>query len=117
MDCKQCNAQRMVINVVKHDLMQLHSGGFVGGGQAGQLHSDGNGINVFSIRGWIPIRNGRQLQDGGSHFGQWQTIPSLPLVLAVGDNGHGQSQLGGFMATSLGSLIAITLDVGKMIAM
>lgn len=99
--------------------MQLHSGGFVGGGHAGHLHlgdigCSGPAISVGSSS-WGPHW---QSQIGSGHFGQWQTIPSLPLLLAADDTGHnGQSHLGGIMDTSLGFTIATTLDVGKMIAM
>lgn len=56
-------------------------------------------------------RHGAQLQDGGLHSGQWQIIPSLPLVLALGASGQGQSSHGGRAMD-----VALTYDVGKMIA-
>lgn len=58
--------QLHIIFIFGHANAHLHSGGFVGGGQAGQKHFGGCGKGVsMTVR-----RHGGQLHDGGLHFGQ-----------------------------------------------
>lgn len=95
-------------NTIGH--VQSHSGGFVAGGQAAHRQFLGGNGGAIGFRG-------HEQSHAGLHTGQWQTIPSLPDVLASGVSGQRQSQVdgGAFFAFDVGTMNATQMTAAKIV--